>query len=72
MCDTSQPVQIQQGWEDAVLGGLTLQAIVYQMDNSSILLPSGVSGIGGLSFAGSWQFVGEPKGKAFLWNTDCD
>lgn len=32
-----------------------------------MLLPFGVSGIVGLSFAGSWQFVGE----AFLWNTDC-
>lgn len=47
-------------------------SFVYKVDNSSILLSSWVFGIAGLSFARSWQFVGEPKGKAFLWNADCD
>lgn len=69
---TSAYRQTQEGWEDAVLGGLPLQSAVYKMDNSSMLLLSGVSGIAGLSFAGSWLFAGEPKGKAFLWNTGCD
>lgn len=43
---------------------------MYEMDNSSTLLPPEVFGFAGLSFAGSWQFVGEPKGKAFLGKTD--
>lgn len=49
-----------------------LASFVFKMDNSSTQLSSWIFEIGGLSFAGSWQFAGEPKGKAFLWNTDCD
>lgn len=61
MCDTPQATG-----KLSRAGRTHLASLVYEMDNSSTQLPSGVFGIAGLSFAGEFgSLLVSPKARPF-------